>query len=87
MGSADDIETVAQYHSEPDKGVVEVGRENIHQAIRPHASYEGGHRYDTYATWSAEEEKTVVRKTDLRLLVWLCVMVGRKEDHQMAVAD
>lgn len=79
MGS-DDIErgskSAATFHSEPDKGTVEVGRENIHLSIRPHESYEGGHRFDPYATWSAAEEKRVVRKTDIRLLGWLCVMVS-----------
>lgn len=81
MGSSDDIEpgskTVAEYHTEPDKGVVEVGRENIYQSIKPHESYEGAHRYDPYVTWTAEEERIVVRKTDIRLLAWLCVMVRR----------
>jgi hypothetical protein len=80
MGSPDDIEngsrSVAEYHSAPDKGHVEIGRENIYHAIKPHESYEGGHRFDPYASWSAAEERRVVRKTDLRLLVWLCVMVS-----------
>ncbi|KAH6654511.1 major facilitator superfamily domain-containing protein [Truncatella angustata] len=78
MGSVDNIESgsksIHDYHQEPNKGQVEVGRQNIHESIRPHESYEGGHRFDPYATWTAEEEKTVVRKTDLKLLSWLCVM-------------
>ncbi|KAI1848485.1 hypothetical protein JX266_005791 [Neoarthrinium moseri] len=79
MASSDDIETgpkaVSQtYQAEPDKAQVEVGRENIHLAVKPHDGYEGGHRFDPYATWTAEEEKKVVRKTDLMLLSWLCVM-------------
>lgn len=52
-----------------------VGRENLHAALPPHVDYEGGHRFDPYASWTAEEEKRVVRKTDIRLLSWLCVMV------------
>lgn len=52
-----------------------VGRENIHAALPPHADYEGRHRFDPYASWTAEEEKRVVRKTDIRLLSWLCIMV------------
>ncbi|CAJ2509734.1 Uu.00g056340.m01.CDS01 [Anthostomella pinea] len=51
-----------------------VGRENLHHAIAPHESYEGGHRWDPEATWTPEEERRVVRKTDLYLLIWLCVM-------------
>lgn len=61
--------------SDVDKGSVAVGRENLHAAVAPHASYEGGHRWDPSATWTPEEEKAVIRKTDLKLLTWLCVMV------------
>ena len=50
----------------------EVGRTNI--PLQPHDSYEGAHRWDPEATWTAEEEAKVVRKTDLRLLTWLCLM-------------
>lgn len=63
------------YQQDPSKGHVDVGREKIHESIRPHESYEGGHRFDPGATWTAEEERRLVRKTDLRLLSWLCVMV------------
>ncbi|KAM0696106.1 hypothetical protein Q7P36_004589 [Cladosporium allicinum] len=50
----------------------EVGRTNIH--LQPHESYEGAHRWDPEATWTPEEEAKVVRKTDLTLLTWLCLM-------------
>lgn len=50
----------------------EVGRTNI--PLQPHESYEGAHRWDPEATWTPEEEARVVRKTDLRLLTWLCLM-------------
>ena len=50
----------------------EVGRTNI--PLQPHDSYEGAHRWDPEATWTPEEEARVVRKTDLRLLTWLCLM-------------
>lgn len=79
MGT-DDIENqpkVAKVDTEslPSKSHVEAGRENLHHAIRPHQSYEGGHRWDPYVTWTPEEERKAVRKTDLMLLSWLCVMV------------
>lgn len=61
----------ASTHSE-----VRLGRENLSDALPPHASYEGLHRYDTSATWTPEEERKVVRKTDLYLLSWICVMVS-----------
>lgn len=74
----DDIEQstrVAEPVVDVDKGVVSVGRENLHGALPPHDSYEGAHRFDPLAEWTAEEERVVVRKTDLKLLTWLCVMV------------
>ena len=74
----DDVEVpppTIEHSSDVDKNSVAVGRENLHGAVAPHASYEGGHRWDPTATWTAEEEKVVIRKTDLKLLTWLCVMV------------
>jgi hypothetical protein len=52
-----------------------IGRENLSDALPPHESYEGLHRYDPGATWTEAKERKVVRKTDLILLSWLCVMV------------
>lgn len=54
--------------------VAQVGRENLSDAIPPHDSYEGKHRWDPSATWTPEEEAAVVRKTDYILLSWICVM-------------
>jgi hypothetical protein len=55
--------------------IVQVGRENLSDALAPHESYEGRHRYDPGATWTEQEERRVVWKTDLYLLSWICVMV------------
>lgn len=52
-----------------------VGREELADIVPPHESYEGRHRFDPHATWTAEEERRVVLKTDLRLLSWLCLMM------------
>ncbi|QGI65746.1 hypothetical protein CEK27_009717 [Fusarium fujikuroi] len=77
MGNPD-IETssaVAQRVSvEITKTQVGVGREQLSDALPPHADYEGGHRWDPSATWTPEEERRAVRKTDLKLLSWLCLM-------------
>jgi hypothetical protein len=54
------------------KPTAQVGRDHIE--LRPHASYEGAHRWDPLAEWTAEEEARVVRKTDFFLLSWLCLM-------------
>ncbi|TDZ25838.1 putative transporter [Colletotrichum sidae] len=51
-----------------------VGRENLSDLVPPHETYEGRHRWDPAATWTAAEERKVVRKTDLKLLSMLCVM-------------
>lgn len=53
---------------------VHVGRNHLADVVPPHESYEGFHRFDPSATWTAEEEQRVVRKTDMYLLSWLCLM-------------
>lgn len=50
-----------------------VGRGELADIVPPHDSYEGKHRFDPTASWSVEEEARVVRKTDLKLLPWLCL--------------
>ncbi|KAM0191062.1 hypothetical protein ACHAPI_009126 [Fusarium lateritium] len=57
-----------------DKSQVGVGREQLSNVLPPHDTYEGGHRWDPSATWTPEEERRAVRKTDLKLLSWLCLM-------------
>jgi hypothetical protein len=74
-----DIEAAPQARISEDgnslKAPTRVGREELADIVRPHESYEGLHRFDPEATWTAEEERRVVRKTDLRLLSWLCLMM------------
>lgn len=71
--------------------LVPVGREHLSEALPPHESYEGVHRWDPNATWTEDEERRVVRKTDLFLLSWLCIMFfGLQLDRgniQQAVTD
>ncbi|OKP02198.1 hypothetical protein PENSUB_7181 [Penicillium subrubescens] len=52
----------------------EVGRERLSDRLPPHESYEGRHRWDPALTWTADEERKLVRKTDFYLLSCLCVM-------------
>lgn len=59
--------------------VVQVGRENLSDSVAPHESYEGLHRYDPGATWTEQEERSLVWKTDLYLLSWICVMVRKRK--------
>jgi len=57
------------------KGVdAAVGRTNLSSAIPPDDQYESRHRWDPTAEWTPQEEKALVRKTDLLLMTWLCVM-------------
>jgi hypothetical protein len=74
-----DIEAVPQARISEDvnslKAPTRVGREELADIVRPHESYEGLHRFDSTAKWTSEEERRVVRKTDLRLLTWLCLMM------------
>ncbi len=38
------------------------------------AQYEGRHRFDPTLTWSADEEKKLRRKVDLRIMIWCWIM-------------
>lgn len=69
----DDVDEIGKAH-------IEVGRENIHGTLPPHESYEGRHRFDPEFKWTAEEERRVIRKTDLKLMTWLCVMVSNSHN-------
>jgi hypothetical protein len=40
----------------------------------PIDSYEGKHRWDPKADWTDKEEKHVIRKLDLRICSWACLM-------------
>lgn len=51
-----------------------VGRDNLSATLPPDEAYEGRHRWDPELEWTAEEERAVVRKTDIWLMSWLCVM-------------
>jgi hypothetical protein len=44
----------------------------VHYA--PPEAYEGAHRYDPNFTWTANEETALVRKIDLRICAWACLM-------------
>ncbi|KAF4205348.1 hypothetical protein CNMCM8927_006350 [Aspergillus lentulus] len=53
---------------------VAVGQSQLAGVTPPHESYEGYHRFDPTASWSVKEERSVVFKTDLMLLTWICLM-------------
>ena len=68
--SSDNEQGAASYSS-----TAPIGRENLSDQVPPHEFYEGLHRWDPAVTWTPEEEKKLVRKTDFMLLSWLCLMV------------
>jgi hypothetical protein len=41
---------------------------------KPIPEYEGYHRFDPTAVWTAEEERVLVRKIDWRIMAWCCLM-------------
>ena len=65
LGSASAVDSASE---------IRVGREHLFHAVPPHESYEGHHRWDPAFEWDEAEERRLVRKTDLYLLSWLCVM-------------
>nr|UWK20095.1 major facilitator superfamily transporter (MSF) [Trichoderma rubi] len=46
------------------------------------ANYENRHRFDPEFTWTAEEEKRLVRKIDLRIMLWAWVMFCALDLHR-----
>ena len=46
------------------------------------AGYENRHRFDPDYKWTAEEEKKLVRKIDLRIMVWAWVMFLALDLHR-----
>lgn len=38
------------------------------------ATYEGRHRFDPSYRWTPEEEKRLIRKVDLRIMLWAWIM-------------
>lgn len=61
--------------SQSSKASIEVGQEHLAGVTPPHESFEGYHRFDPTATWTPQEERKLVFKTDLMLLSWICFMV------------
>ncbi|KAI0029490.1 major facilitator superfamily domain-containing protein [Vararia minispora EC-137] len=44
------------------------------EAYRPPPEYENSHRFDSNARWTWREEQRIVRKIDLRVMVWAFIM-------------
>jgi len=61
-------------------------RDTLTDVLPPHRSYDGYHRYDPSLVWTEKEERDVVRRTDVCLLLWLCVMVRYCTFPQLRIA-
>ena len=46
------------------------------------AEYENRHRFDPDLTWTAEEEKRLVRKIDVRIMAWAWLMFCALDLHR-----
>jgi hypothetical protein len=46
------------------------------------ANYENRHRFDPNYTWTAEEERKLVRKIDLRIMLWAWIMFCAMDLHR-----
>ncbi|KKK20444.1 MFS transporter [Aspergillus rambellii] len=60
--------------SQSSKSSIDVGQEHLARVTPPSESYEGYHRFDPTASWTAREEIRVVWKTDFMLLTVICLM-------------
>ena len=59
----------------PKPGLVpEDDETSLERFYAPIDSYEGRHRYDPKATWSRAEETALIRKLDIRVCAWCCLM-------------
>lgn len=47
---------------------------SLERYYAPIDTYEGRHRYDPKATWTREEETALIRKLDIRICAWCCLM-------------
>lgn len=77
MGQLDIEATPARISEDiaPLDKAAKVGRSELADYTHPHETYEGRHRFDPEAKWTAAEERSVVLKTDLRLLSWLMLLM------------
>src|SRR4051812_30640763 len=55
---------------------------NHWRGVYEKAKYENRHRFDPDFTWTAEEEKKLVRKIDLRIMLWAWIMFCALDLHR-----
>jgi hypothetical protein len=55
---------------------------NHWRGVFERAGYENRHRFDPEFTWTAEEEKKLVRKLDIRIMLWAWIMFCGLDLHR-----
>lgn len=55
---------------------------NHWRGVFERAGYENRHRFDPDFTWTAEEEKKLVRKLDIRIMLWAWIMFCALDLHR-----
>lgn len=55
-------------------GVSSSSETSLEKFYVPIDTYEGRHRYDPGATWTAAEENALIRRLDIRVCAWCCFM-------------
>lgn len=75
--ASDEQGPAAEHHIFSDPVVAEHWRD-----IYEKANYENRHRFDPTFTWSPEEERALVRKMDLKIMVWAWTMFCALDIHR-----
>lgn len=55
---------------------------DLWRGVYENARYENRHRFDPDFQWTAEEEKRLVRKIDLRIMLWAWIMFIALDLHR-----
>jgi len=55
---------------------------NHWRGVYEKAGYENRHKFDPDFTWTAEEEKKLVRKIDFRIMTWAWIMFCALDMHR-----
>ncbi|CZR68109.1 related to permease [Phialocephala subalpina] len=74
IGSGDAEKLDPEYGSTSDNIFANEQVAEYWRGVYEKARYEGRHRFDPTLTWSAEEEKKLRRKIDLRIITWAWAM-------------
>ena len=81
-GSREDLSDQEGYGSSEEHIFKDPTVANHWRNVYETARYENRHRFDPDFTWTAEEEKKLVRKIDLRIMLWAWIMFCALDLHR-----